>query len=163
MAVTITPSTLLEQIKNDFPLYNFVAGDDYRWSARHQQITFRDIIDIEDIGTLLHELGHAEQQHDSYQLDIELIRLEREAWAYAQKILAPRYGLKIDSDFVEDHLDTYRIWLHQRSKCPQCGLNGFQTTKNTYSCNNCRCLWRVNEARMCRLRRVKLQDQNHSS
>lgn len=130
------------------------------WSPDTRQITFRPPADLSDIWTLMHEIAHAELGHSSYELDIELVSLEVEAWEHAKNVLAPRYDIQIGEDHAEDHLDTYRYWLNERSRCPQCGQNGFQATKNTYRCNNCRCLWRVNEARICRLKRTRLPSQN---
>jgi hypothetical protein len=167
MAVITMPPTnlplLLKRIRIDFSDYSFVVGNDFIWSPDLQQITYKTPVYMADIWSLLHEIAHAKLSHNTYTLDVELIAREVDAWRYAQKKLAPAYGLEIDQNYIEDHLDTYRFWLHQRSRCPQCNQNGFQTSQNTYNCNNCRCLWRVNEARRNRLKRVRLQGQDHSS
>lgn len=162
MAATTTPliSQQLKEIIGDFSQYKFAAGDGFVWSSSKNLITYTTPSAIEDIYTLLHEIAHAELGHQAYSLDIELIKQEVAAWEYARKMLAPRYGLAIEDDHIQDHIDSYRLWLHQRSRCPGCGQNGAQPTTNTYSCSNCRCLWQVNDARLCRLRRVRLQDQN---
>lgn len=157
------PNSLLKQIRDDHAQFGFVLGDDFIWSPDTLKITYRDPRSPEDLWTLLHEVAHAKLGHHAYALDIELITKEVEAWELASNVLAPRYDLQIDQDHIEDHLDTYRAWLHERSRCPQCQQNGFQATKNTYSCNNCRCLWRANEARICRLRRTKLPSRDRSS
>lgn len=164
-AITSQPmiQTLFNQIAIDYPHIRFVESDDFIWSADEQAIRYRTPVDTTDIWSLLHELAHAELAHQSYELDIDLISRETDAWQYAQDNLALKYGLKIDADFIDDSLDTYRLWLHQRSKCPSCQQNGLQATQNTYRCINCRCLWRVNEARRCRLQRIKLRDQGRSS
>lgn len=157
-----SPSSLLKQVQRDFAGYGFAQGEDFMWSPQSGVITFRAPRDISDIWTLLHEIAHAELNHSTYNLDIELINRETEAWEQARSVLASRYGLIIDSGHIEDHLDTYRLWLHERSKCPVCAQNGFQETKNTYRCSNCRCLWRVNEARICALRRTRLPSQSQT-
>ena len=71
---------------------------------------------------LLHELGHALSHHDKYFFSIERLRIESEAWQMAKKIydLHPKwqkkYRLHYDENFAELNLDTYRDWLHQKSK-----------------------------------------------
>ncbi len=146
----------IDRIKRSFGQYSFGVSDDFRWSPEEQLITHPPFTASNDIWTLLHEISHAELHHSLFYLDIELINQEAEAWEHARTVLAPKFGMAIDDDHIQDHLDTYRVWLHQRSKCPRCGHNGLQTTQNTYNCSNCRCLWRVNDARGCALRRTKL-------
>jgi hypothetical protein len=154
-------TALSKQIFADFPQYAFIKSDDFHWSPAQKTVFYSQLEQIEDMWSLLHELAHGELGHHSYGLDIELVGLEVAAWEYATQHLANRYGLTVDENYLQDHLDTYRQWLHARSTCPNCGQNGLQT-KNTYSCLNCRCLWRANEARMCSLRRIKLQVQGQT-
>jgi hypothetical protein len=151
------------KLKRYFAGYQFVAGDAFGWSPTQHQISHPHLATSADIWTLLHEIAHAELSHYSYLLDVELIRQEAAAWEYAQTVLAPRFKQEIQEDHIQDHLDTYRVWLHERSRCPECDQNGLQTTQNTYSCSNCRCLWRVNDARGCALRRIRLQALGRSS
>ena len=143
-------------------MYHFALSDDFKWSPDTSTIYHPKITTPEDMWSLLHELAHAELGHTTYDLDIELVSHEADAWHFAATRLAPAYNLVIDDDHIQDHLDTYRLWLNQRSTCPNCGQNGLQT-KNTYSCVNCRCLWRANDARLCNLRRIRLQDQGQTS
>lgn len=156
-------TTLLNQIREDNTQFGFVLGEDFIWSPTKQQITYRLPRTTDDIWTLLHEVAHARLGHTHYNLDIDLITCEVEAWEYANNTLAPLYQIVIDADHIEEHLDTYRVWLHERSRCPECAQNGIQTTKNTYSCINCRCVWRTNEARICRLKRTRLPSRDRSS
>lgn len=155
------PTALSKKIITDFSRYTFAKGEDFHWSPEKRTVFYPHLNHIEDIWSLLHEVAHGELGHQSYGLDIELISLEVAAWEHASKQLAPHYGISVDEDYLQDHLDTYRQWLHARSTCPECGQNGLQT-KNTYSCLNCRCLWRANEARMCSLRRIRLQAQDQT-
>lgn len=145
---------IVNQIQRDF-LYEFVNGDDFCWSASKKIIFHSNIESLESLWTLLHEIAHAELGHFDFNKDIELIRQEVSAWEHAAAILAPSYDLTIDDDFIQDHLDSYRLWLHKRSACPNCGQTGLQN-QNTYSCVNCRCIWRANDARVCALRRFRL-------
>lgn len=149
-------SSLASSIYADYPNLHFVEGVDFIWSPGEQTIYHPELTSIESIWSLLHEVAHAELQHTSYSFDVELVQREVAAWKHMQANLAPKYDVAVAADYIEDHLDTYRIWLHARSTCPDCGQNGLQT-KNTYSCVNCRCVWRANEARICNLRRTKLR------
>lgn len=148
-------SSLIQQLRADFKAYNFRTADTFKWTPADNTIYHPPLQSPEDIWSLMHEIAHAELKHRTYQLDIDLINCETSAWEHAASHIAPRYGAAINRDYIEDHLDTYRQWLHARSTCPECGQNGIQT-QNTYRCINCRCLWRANEARMCALRRIKL-------
>lgn len=110
-----------------------------------------------DHASLLHELAHAILDHKTYARDIELIELERDAWTHAQATLAPTYNIAIGTNQIEDALDTYRDWLHARSTCPNCQATGVQTERNAYKCLACLSKWRVNDARICALRRYKIR------
>jgi hypothetical protein len=161
MVATTTPlTTLLSRLQADFSGYTFVQGGTFRWSPAIKTITYIKIDEPADAWTLIHELAHAELGHVDYSFDVDLIKQEVAAWQHARDALATAYGLSVPDDFIEDSLDSYRSWLHKRSLCPDCGQNGLQTTQNTYSCINCRCLWRVNDARVGRLRRVKITQQS---
>lgn len=139
--------------------YIFTSGETFMWSPDKKTIFYRPAKQIEDIWSLLHEIAHAELGHTTFGLDIELVSHEAQAWKHATAVLAPRFNLIIDGDYVEDHLDTYREWMFARSACPTCGQTGLQT-QNTYRCINCRCSWRTNEARLCALRRTRLPIQS---
>jgi len=159
MAVTSTPtiSKTASNIKADYPGVKFKLGSNFYWSSKTNTVTHAPLIKPSDLWLLLHELAHAELKHTSYKHDVELVKYEVSAWQLA-KTLALRYQTQIDEDFIEDSLDTYRLWLHQRSLCPQCMQTGLQQNQNTYSCLNCRCSWRVNDARLCGFRRKTLSN-----
>lgn len=139
--------------------YTFRPGETFMWSPDKSTIFYRSVEQMEDIWSLLHEIAHAELKHATFGLDIELVKHEAQAWKYATTVLAPRFNLVIDDEYVQGHLDTYREWMFARSVCPSCGHTGLQT-QNTYSCINCRCSWRANEARLCALRRTRLPIQS---
>ena len=42
-----------------------------------------------------------------------------------------------DEDFVQDKLDTYRDWLHAKSRCKKCGLTKYQTEDKKWHCPRC--------------------------
>lgn len=149
-----------KQIIADHPQYAFEEGVDFMWSPVDSRIYFAPVDTQEGLWTLLHELAHAQLGHNEYSHDITLLRHETAAWQHALANLGPKYNAIPSEDFIQDHLDTYRDWLNRRSTCPDCAQNGVQTNANTYSCNNCRCAWRVNEARLCGLQRTRLQEQS---
>ncbi len=82
---------------------------------------------------LLHEIGHALLGHRDYGLDLERVKMECAAWEKARE-LCRKYKVEFDEEFMETELDTYRDWLHQRSKCPICGLTRYQTGDGVYHC-----------------------------
>lgn len=160
MDVTNLPheTSLLKQLIHDYPQYSFCeTTDGFRWSPQENTVYFAPtaVESEEGIAQLLHELGHAKLNHQGYQLDIELLAMETAAWQQGQEI-AKNYDVCIENDNIQMHLDSYRTWLHSRSTCPECQQTGLQNTKSTYQCLNCRCSWRVNDAKWCALRRYRL-------
>lgn len=149
------PSTIsiLPNLKNKYPQFKFAPGDDFAWSSSDKTIYYDEKSPDLSI-LLLHELSHALLGHDKYDRDIELIKMERQAWEYTLK-LAPTLRITITEDLVQSTLDSYREWLHNRSTCPKCQATGSQTDKNLYKCPVCSNNWRVNEARTCALRRYQ--------
>lgn len=151
MDVINMPSSLLAKLRQDFSQFNFTASDRFSWSSRNQTISFDQT--ATQPAELFHELAHALLGHTTFQRDIELIGMERDAWERASH-LAHAYGYSISEDTREDALDTYRDWLHTRSLCPQCAHNGLQIDTSIYHCILCLTNWRVNDARLCSVRRA---------
>lgn len=85
---------------------------------------------------LLHELGHARLKHQTFQTDLERLKMECAAWEEARE-LALRYGVEFDEELMEEALDSYRDWLHGKAKCAQCGLTRYQTKDGKYHCPGC--------------------------
>jgi hypothetical protein len=147
------PSTsLVSNLRKNYPEFTFQTAHVSRWSPRDQTVYYHDSRSLPGKLNLLHELGHAIRQHQHYDQDIELLRLEREAWQTARE-LAPAYGLAIDDNLVESHIDSYREWIHARSRCPSCGQAGMQRSDLTYTCVLCGTEWAANDARQCGLKR----------
>lgn len=139
-------SSLVSRLKKDFSQFSFRRHATAHWAPDSQTVYYEDTV------TLLHELGHGLLGHHLYGSDIELITMERAAWSKAA-MLANRYGVAISDNDVEGQLDTYRRWLHDRSRCPNCTLAGVQTPAGTYRCVVCEHIWSANDARQCALRR----------
>lgn len=158
MAVTTMAKTssLKNKLVADFPTVHFVESDDFYWSPSTKTVHYGTISSVQDELTLLHEAAHAVLDHRQFNRDIELLKIEREAWDYVSEVLAPQYGLTVDTAAIEDMIDTYREWLHARSQCPRCSLTGIQTDTSLYHCLGCAQDWRVNEARRCGLKRYSI-------
>lgn len=142
---------LIEKLKSESPEVSFVVGHEFGWNPKTHTVTY-DETSPELEAYLLHEYGHALLGHDTYERDIDLIAMERDAWKVAQET-ATTHDLTIKSDTIQDALDTYRDWMHARALCPTCSATGIETSKHEYTCVSCRGKWRVNEARRCALRR----------
>jgi len=153
MDATIMPSTrsLISRLQDDYPTLTFQEGATFMWSPATRTVHYTDT----SPALLLHELGHAICEHSDYATDLDLIKMERDAWQTAQQI-ALRYDVVIDEETLQQHLDTYREWLHARSRCPACGATGHQLKKQRYHCLACGEDWRVNEARLCGLKRYRM-------
>lgn len=147
------PSTnaLLPNLRKDYPQLIFAPGTRFAWSPQAHTV-FYDESDPQNVSLLLHELAHGLLGHRDYSKDIELVAMEAEAWDNAVD-LAGAYGVDITDEIIQNTLDTYREWLHARSTCPKCEATGYQSSKSGYTCVACGHMWRVNEARLCALRR----------
>jgi hypothetical protein len=140
---------LIQKLQLKYPDISFIEGQNFRWSPSIQTITYI-LSDIpENRWSLFHELGHGILNHKAYESDIELLQKEVAAWHEALKI-APQFDMIIDTEHVQTCLDSYRDWLHKRSTCPDCSLQGIQKTSDQYMCLNCKHAWLVTSARFCR-------------
>ena len=144
--------SLLNKLVSDYPEFKFVIQDEFLWSSR-QKIIYINPDAPNTREYTLHELSHAILGHTGYKRDIDLIKLERDAWEHAKNVLGSLYGVKITKHLMEDNLETYRDWLYTRSICPDCQTTGIETREHKYRCLACNHVWNVNEARLCALRR----------
>ena len=155
-AITMrSTSSLLHKLKTDYPAIHFMVSDSYVWSPETKTV-FYVHEGPQSKALLLHEVSHGLLEHSEYKRDVELLAMEAAAWDKA-KVLAEHYHFPLSEIVAEEHLDTYRDWLHARSTCPNCSATGYQTGKETYSCPACTTEWQVNEARVCELRRYTLK------
>ncbi len=151
MAATTTQSTplLANQLQAAYPEYTFTASERFSWNPVSKTVSYQA---DGDPARLLHELGHALLGHHVYRRDVELVKMESDAWQKASEIAA-EYATNVSEASIEEHMDTYRDWLHARSTCPSCEANGIQSDVDHYRCLECETTWRVNEARTCGLKR----------
>ncbi|MBR2994581.1 hypothetical protein IKF32_01540 [Candidatus Saccharibacteria bacterium] len=125
---------LLEQVETDYPEYRFVLGKKFAFRPSRTIVVEPESSNFEML--LLHELSHAILGHYSFDVDIERIKMESNAWEKAKE-LAKNYNIEMDDEFIQTELDTYRDWLHKKSRCPNCGLTRFQTPDSQYHCPRC--------------------------
>ena len=130
-------ATFLANVRGDFPEVKFVSGS--RFSFRPPRtVVFSDSDGPSGARELLllHELGHFLTGRFDFKTEVERLKIEVMAWEKARE-LAPRYGVFIDEDLIEGELDSYRDFLHQKSRCPDCGLTRFQTPDKIWHCPKC--------------------------
>lgn len=160
-----SPSDLfLSQVTKLAKEVKLLPGDTYYWSPKTKTISFitESLATPKGRWSLLHEVAHAQLHHTTYKSDFELLKLEVAAWQEA-KILGQRLDVEIDENYIQDCIDTYRDWLHQRSTCPTCGSIGLQHNPKEYRCHNCLSVWQVSESRFCRpYRRKKISTKEKS-
>lgn len=148
--------SLVTQLQTDFPQFQFQAGDQFRFQPDQQTIFYQLTAPRAEL-LLLHELAHALLQHAGYRFDVELVKMETDAWEYAKTQLLPRYQVPIDAELIDATLETYRDWLYHRSCCPRCGSVGSQTADLSYKCLECSTRWQSNDAKFTALRRKQLR------
>ena len=127
----------ISKLQSDYPQITIKSGP--KFSYRPPKTIFYGPYEPNFKLLLLHELGHALSGHLNYNLDLERLKIESEAWQKAAAICQshPEYQVAYDSDFAESQLDSYRHWLHQKSLCPNCKLSRFQTPDGKYHCPLC--------------------------
>lgn len=130
---------IVERVRRDFPGLRFRMGKKFMYrfpGTITYERTVEGKMNTEFGLQLLHEIGHAICEHKFFTTDPERLKMEREAWEVARR-LSVRYEVDYDAEFVEQEMDTYRDWLHQRSKCRRCGLTRYQTKDGVYHCPRC--------------------------
>ena len=122
---------LISKLRADFTEVEFEEAERFGWRSKDGVVTY--VADGNGL-LLLHELAHALLGHEDYTRDVELVRMEAEAWGKVREVLAPKYGVNYDEEWVEKQLDTYREWIDKRSRCPKCDYTGWQMDVGGYRC-----------------------------
>jgi hypothetical protein len=137
-------SALLQKITHAFPDISFIASQTFMWSAKKHTIFFdpKRINNSRGIMGLLHEIGHASLKHQNFDLDIDLLNMEVDAWQKAKQ-LGNHFGIEISPKHIDNCLESYRLWIYKRSKCPDCLNTGLQIASSSYNCFMCGRLWAV--------------------
>lgn len=150
---TALEQSLINELRVRYPNIGFTENRTFMWSPTENIIYF----DPERIATatgswsLLHELGHALARHTRFETDLDLIKLERQAWRFAKQV-ASSLKIVIDDNHIQDCIDSYRDWLHARSRCPECSQINPQSAALQYECFNCRTKWKVSASQLCSAR-----------
>lgn len=149
--------SLLSKLRKDFPDITLKPGKVFYWSPKDKTVYYDNRKSGELASwSLLHEISHGLLGHKTYDSDFELLQLEVAAWEKANQVSAT-YNIPIDENHIQDCLDTYRDWLHARSKCPTCTARGIQVSPKQYECSQCDSKWQVSSARFCRPYRMKIK------
>ena len=127
-------TNLIQKIEADYPDFRLISGA--KFAFRPPKTIVVGPAEPGDALLLLHELGHAVLLHRDFRLHVKRLKMEAEAWAKARE-LAAKYGVKWDANLAEEQLDTYRDWLHNKSRCRECGLTRYQTPDGVYHCPRC--------------------------
>jgi len=135
----------LNLIIKDFPQFQFIAGKGFMWSPHTKSIVYDARRKDSNDGkiALIHEIGHALLGHRLYKYDMELIKIEMDAWDMVRQ-LAPRYNLYVDEQHLARCMATYDIWLTKRATCPDCQNFSLQKGRDEYGCFACGSVWQVN-------------------
>ena len=144
-------SSLIQTLSAAHPEYTFTEASDFFWDPNTKTVHYSPAHPNAP-ALLLHELAHGLLAHAGYERDVALLSMEAAAWETATQ-LGAKYGVPVSDATIQDHLDTYRDWMHARSTCPDCTATGYQTAPAAYTCPACSHVWRVNEARVCGLKR----------
>lgn len=125
---------LLQKLQEDFPKFRFISGSKFAFRPPKTIVIgppepFSELL-------ALHEVSHAILKHKTFRMDVERLKMESEAWEKARE-LASGYDIEVNEDLIQDELDTYRDWLHGKSRCRSCGLTRYQTPDGTYHCPRC--------------------------
>jgi len=152
------PSTTskISEIIDNYSQFSFEKADTFSWQPSDNTIYYNPN-DSNVLILLLHEVSHALMGHKQYSSDIGLLKIEQETWARTVE-LANSLDVTVCMDDIQLNLDTYRDWMHERSKCPSCKSTGVQIKLNTYECPACNNRWKVNQAKECRLKRQNIKN-----
>lgn len=133
-------ATVLAKVRGDYLDLKFVSGRKFAFRPPRTIVipfaSLETIEDARDVQLLFHEIGHAIMGHRDFKTEVGRLKMEVEAWEKARE-LAERYGVEFDEELALTELDSYREWLHQKSRCPRCGLTRFQTPDSLWHCPRC--------------------------
>jgi hypothetical protein len=143
-------TTLLQKLQFKYQDIQFLEDDDFFWSHSENAIHYNTCTTNWKY-LLFHEVGHAQLDHSDYNHDLDLIVIERSAWDLGASI-AQEYDIMIPETIIQEHLDSYRDWQHQRSICPNCQSTGTQRGRY-YFCLACSTKWSNNNSMFKQLKR----------
>ena len=125
----------LAQVSSDYPQFNFRPSTRFRFRPP-ATIYYDSSVASHFNLLLLHELSHALLGHFSFASLAERLQCERDAWQKTAQ-LCQEYRLPYDSAYAEANLDTYRDWLHQKTRCKTCGSTCLELDQHQLFCPFC--------------------------
>lgn len=133
---SLKQAVFFERLQKDYETFRFKIGRKFAFRPPRTVVVgppepFSELL-------ALHEVSHAICKHRDFKMDIMRLKMEAQAWEKAKE-LAMQYGIEVNEGLIQQELDTYRDWLHQKSRCPECGLTRYQTTNGQYHCPACEC------------------------
>ncbi|HUC87110.1 MAG TPA: hypothetical protein VMR75_02170 [Candidatus Saccharimonadales bacterium] len=152
----------MNTIIKDFPQFTFVPGKFFMWSPHTNSILYDKRRSSQNDGkiALVHEIGHALLGHRLYRYDMELMKMEMDAWDQVRQ-LAPKYNLYVDEEHIARCIATYDEWLTKRATCPDCQNFSLQKGRDQYGCFACGSIWRVNWRKDRRVTRRVVERYEH--
>jgi hypothetical protein len=151
----------LEIIK-DFTDFEFLPGRFNMWSPATKTVYYdsRRLKTNKGKVGLLHEIGHGILGHRVYKYDMELLRMEMEAWDIVRQ-LAAKYDLEIDEEHIANCISSYDNWLSRRATCPDCNNFSLQKDRSHFACFACGSKWKVNDRKDRRVTRTVVERYEH--
>ncbi len=144
---------LLKKLHSNYPQFSFVEATEFSWNSSLQRICYKSPATAQQeskySSKVLHELAHGLLNHQDYHSDVELLKIESEAWNKALA-LSKSLGIKLDLKEQRCSLASYINWASSRSKCPHCHKNGLQIMQTNFICPNCQNKWQVSKSRFTR-------------
>lgn len=134
--------------------YKCVPGKRFAYNSASGVITYvpKDLGKVRGNMALLHEIAHAKLGHKTYKYDLELLKMEEDAWNEVKND-SKKYTILIDEEHIEECLSTYREWISKRSSCPKCKFFGKQMNSQIFHCKSCKTEWKVNNLKDKRVMR----------
>lgn len=145
---------LLNKVISEYPDISFVEGEYFSWNHDKNSISYNKNSESA-VADLLHELGHIESDHINYSSDMSLLKKELEAWDNAKEI-AEKFSISISENYINECIESYRLWIHKRSLCPKCFQNGLEISEKNYRCINCDHKWKVSSSQDSRVYKKSL-------
>ncbi len=146
--------TLIQLIAKKITDIKLKEGPRFYWSPEEGLLYYNigELKDAQFKEKLLHEAGHAKLKHFSYSSDLELLRMESDAWLSALG-LGSDLNIKIRSQSIKKALASYLDWANARAECPECGHSGLQYSGGSFFCLSCTHKWKVGSSRFKRVYR----------
>lgn len=151
-------STVAKQLIDVYKAtFKMVSSDIFRWAAESNSVFYDEkrLDTKQGLNSLMHEIGHGLLNHRNFELDIDLINMEKSAWQKTKE-LSDEYSSPYDQEYAESCLESYRTWLHERAKCPNCDQVSLEESPQQYACFNCFTKWRVSKDQLCQIQRRRL-------